>query len=137
VKRELSVATPIWQGRRLLDNRDASDSGFSFLDDVLRDRANQSLENVFSLLAVVLPREPLKVAFRALHSEDRLLHGLGLEYLEGVLPSAINEMLIEVLDSAPAAHPGKDPGEVLARLMQSNQSLLLEMKKQKRAETGD
>ncbi|MFN7935444.1 MAG: MFS transporter [Bryobacteraceae bacterium] len=131
VKRELNVATPIWQGRRLLDTRDASDSGFSFLDDVLKDRANQSLENVFSLLAVVLPREPLKVAFRALHSDDRLLRGLGLEYLEGVLPSSINAMLTEVLESAPPAHPGKDPGEVLARLMQSNQSLLLELKKQR------
>ncbi|MBS1827137.1 MAG: hypothetical protein JST93_17600 [Acidobacteria bacterium] len=131
VKRELNVATPIWQGRRLLDTRDASDSGFSFLDDVLKDRANQSLENVFSLLAVVLPREPLKVAFRALHSDDRLLRGLGLEYLEGVLPASINAMLTEVLESAPPAHPGKDPGEVLARLMQSNQSLLLELKKQR------
>ncbi len=137
VKRELSVATPIWQGRRLLDTRDASDSGFSFLDDVLKDRANQSLENVFSLLAVVLPREPLKVAFRALHSEDRLLRGLGLEYLEGVLPASINSMLTEVLESAPPAHPGKDPGEVLARLMQSNQSLLLELKKQRPIESGD
>ncbi|MBL8219233.1 MAG: MFS transporter [Bryobacterales bacterium] len=137
VKRELSVATPIWQGRRLLDTRDVSDSGFSFLDDVLRDRANQSLENVFSLLAVVLPREPLKVAFRALHSEDRLLRGLGLEYLEGVLPSSVNSMLNEVLESTPPADPGNDPAEVLARLMQSNQSLLLEMKKQRPAETGD
>lgn len=129
VKRELGVATPIWQGRRLLDTRDASDSGFSFLDEVLRDRANQSLENVFSLLAVILPREPLKVAFRALHSDDRLLRGLGLEYLEGVLPSSIYEMLTEVLDAAPPAYPGKNPEEVLARLMQSNQSLLLELRK--------
>ncbi|MBL8173137.1 MAG: hypothetical protein JNK48_00620 [Bryobacterales bacterium] len=137
VKRELGVATPIWQGRRLLDTRDASDSGFSFLDDVLRDRANQSLENVFSLLAVVLPREPLKVAFRALHSEDRLLRGLGLEYLEGVLPTAINAMLGEVLESTPAADPGKNPEEVLARLMQSNQSLMLELRKQRPRESGD
>ncbi|MCC6391345.1 MAG: hypothetical protein IT167_12150 [Bryobacterales bacterium] len=129
VIRELSVAKPIWEGRRLLDSRDASDSGFSFLDDVLRDRANQSLEHVFSLLAVVLPRDPLKIAFRALHSDDHLLRGLGLEYLEGTLPAALNELLTQMLDVSPPAAASEDREEVLARLMRSNQSLLLEFKK--------
>ncbi|MCC6364995.1 MAG: hypothetical protein IT165_15870 [Bryobacterales bacterium] len=129
VIRELSVAKPIWEGRRLLDSRDASDSGFSFLDDVLRDRANQSLEHVFSLLAVVLPRDPLKIAFRALHSEDHLLRGLGLEYLEGTLPPALNELLTQMLDLSPPAAASEDREEVLARLMRSNQSLLLEFRK--------
>ncbi len=128
VGRELSVSKPIWEGHRLLDQRDVMDS-YSFLDDVLRERANQSLEHVFSLLAVVLEREPLQVAFRALHSEDRLLRGLGLEYLEGVLPTGLGGRLTALVDEAPARPKGQSDEALLDRLMQSNQSLILELRR--------
>jgi ATP:ADP antiporter, AAA family len=128
VGRELSVSKPIWEGHRLLDQRDVMDS-YSFLDDVLRERANQSLEHVFSLLAVVLEREPLQVAFRALHSEDRLLRGLGLEYLEGVLQSGLGGRLTALVDEAPARGKGQSDEALLDRLMQSNQSLILELRR--------
>ena len=93
VERELSSSRPIWEGRKLLDSRDQSDSQYWFLDEVLRDRADKSLEHVFSLLALHLPAEPLKVAFRALHSEDRMLRGLALEFLENHLSRAIVSQL--------------------------------------------
>jgi len=129
VSKELSVSKPIWEGRKLLDNRDASDSGFTFLDDVLRDRANQSLEHVFSLLSLVLPREPLKVAFRALHSEDRQLSGLGFEYLASTLPEAVFKQLTQLLESAPVSAQ-RTQQEILDHLMlESGNSLLLEIKK--------
>ena len=83
--RELSVSKTIWRSWRVLDKREGSD-GYSYLDDLLRERADQSLEHVFSLFAVVLPREPLMAAFRGLHEDDRTFHGLALEYLETVLP---------------------------------------------------
>lgn len=130
VERELSVSKPIWEGHRLLDQRDVMDS-YSFLDDVLRERANQSLEHVFSLLAVVLEREPLQVAFRALHSEDRLLRGLGLEYLEGVLPSGLGGRLTALVDEAPVRGKGQSDEALLERLMQSNQSLVMELRRGK------
>lgn len=129
VSKELSVSRPIWEGRKLLDNRDASDSGFTFLDDVLRDRANQSLEHVFSLLSLVLPREPLKVAFRALHSEDRQLSGLGFEYLASTLPEAVFKQLTQLLESTPVTAQ-RTQQEILDHLMlESGNSLLLEIKK--------
>ena len=56
-----------------------------FVDDFVRDRANQSLAHVFTLLSLVLPREPLQIAFRGLHSQDRMLRGLALEFLESHL----------------------------------------------------
>jgi hypothetical protein len=34
------------------------------MDEAIRDRANRSLEHVFTLLALALPREPLRIAFR-------------------------------------------------------------------------
>ncbi len=128
VERELSVSKPIWQGHRLLDHRDVTDS-YSFLDDVLRERANQSLEHVFSLLSLVLAREPLQVAFRALHSEDRLLRGLGLEYLEGVLPSGLGKRLTDLMEDGPPVSTRQGDADLLDQLMRSNQSLLLEFRK--------
>lgn len=129
VARELGVSRPIWEGRRLLDTRDVSDSGFTFLDDVLKERANQSLEHVFSLLALVLPREPLKVAFRALHSEDRQLLGLGMEYLASTLPEQLFRQFTQLVEAAPVvAH--RSGQEVLDQLMlESGNSLMIELKR--------
>lgn len=132
VERELSVSKPIWEGRKLLDERDASDPTFHYLDDVLRERTNQSLEHVFSLLATILPREPLKTAFRALHSEDRLLRGLGLEYLSSTLPSNINTKLIDLTGQGATLSPQRDAQAVLDELMASGNSLVFELKSKSR-----
>ena len=129
VSKEFSVSRPIWEGRKLLDSRDVTDSSFTFLDDVLRDRANQSLEHVFSLLSLLLPREPLKIAFRALHSDDRQLSGLGFEYLASTLPEAVFKQLTHLLETAPVAMQ-RSQQEILDHLMlESGNSLLLEIKK--------
>jgi hypothetical protein len=127
VDRELSVSKPIWEGRKLLDNRDITDSQYAFLDELLHERADQSLEHVFSLLAVLYPREPLQVAFRALHSEDRMLRGLSLEYLEGVLPTHTFELLAGVLDTK-VAKSGRPSEEALEELMASQQSIILTLR---------
>ena len=63
------------------------------LDEFVRDRAGQSLAHVFTLLSLVLPSQPLQIAFRSLHSENSRLRGTALEYLEGVLPADIRERL--------------------------------------------
>ena len=85
VLREVTVGRPVWESRRLLDQPDAGDTA-SFVDEFLRDRAGQSLAHVFTLLSLVLPKEPLQIAFRGLYIEDRNLQGTALEYLEGILP---------------------------------------------------
>jgi hypothetical protein len=127
VGRELSVSRIIWQGRKLLDRRDDSDTSYAYLDEVVRDRAQQSLEHVFSLLAIVLPREPLKVAFRALHGRDRILRGLALEYLETTMPARPFALLLAVLESTPASASGRDPNTVMEELMASHASILSDL----------
>ena len=127
VERELSVSKTIWQGRKLLDQRDGSDTPFAYLDEVVRDRAQQSLEHVFSLLAIVLPREPLKVAFRALHGNDRILRGLALEYLETTMPARPFALLLAVLESTPTAGSSRDPHTVMEELMASHVSILSDL----------
>ena len=130
--RELSVSRTIWDSHRLLDRRetplpDESTEGFSFLDDILRERANQSLEHVFSLLSVVRPREPLRIAFRALHTDDRQLRGLALEYLESILPAETRIKLWSVINVDGAAESGRPPRDVLDQLMLSNATLQLRL----------
>lgn len=122
VSRELTVTQAIWRSRRLLDERDPADQ-YAYLDDVVHERADHSLEHVFSLLAVILPREPLLAAFRALHHEDRMFRGLALEYLENVLPEDVRTRLWELIGESPPP-PRKDNEQVMAELVQT--SVLLE-----------
>jgi hypothetical protein len=64
---------------------------------ILQEAPETSLAHVFALLSLVLPREPLQIAFRSLQSEDRFLRGTALEYLEGVLPAPIRQRLWPLL----------------------------------------
>jgi hypothetical protein len=127
VERELSTSRSIWAGRKLLDGRDQTDSQYWYLDEVVRDRADKSLEHVFSLLAVVLPVDPLKIAFRALHGDDRMLRGLALEYLENNLPGKIAGQLRALVEPSPASQPARPAQQVLRELMASHQSILMNL----------
>jgi AAA family ATP:ADP antiporter len=121
VLREVTVGRSIWEGQRLLAGTDSE----SPLDDFVRDRASHSLAHVFNLLSLVLPREPLQIAFRSLHSEDRLLRGTALEYLEGVLPAPIRQGLWPFLVRARGSRPAPKREEILANLLRSNPSVTL------------
>ena len=83
---------------------------------------------MFSLLAIVLPREPLKVAFRALHSDDRILRGLALEYLGTSLPSGCFSRLLGFVEYTPAPKTGRDPHTVLEELMASRHSIKVRLR---------
>ncbi|MBN1566645.1 MAG: hypothetical protein JXA73_02285 [Acidobacteria bacterium] len=126
VERELQVAHPIWNSRRLLDKRPDSDQ-HAFLDEVLRERADQSLEHVFSLFATVLPREPIKIAFRVLHTDNKTLRGLVAEYLDSILPPNIRERLWIMVEPglAQKRQTGDSGQEALDKLLRSHESLML------------
>jgi hypothetical protein len=51
------------------------------------------LAHVFTLLQLVLERQPLEIAHWAVTGEDQTLRGTGLEYLENVLPEAVRDAL--------------------------------------------
>jgi hypothetical protein len=104
----------------------------------LRDRANRSLEHVFSLLVTVLPREPVKVAFRVVHSEDKMLRGLALEYLNGVLPEHVRVRLWEVLDAGHGHGAGAaSTTTALEELLRSQDGLLEQLNRQVTPSGGD
>jgi AAA family ATP:ADP antiporter len=126
VERELQVAHPIWNSHRLLDKRLDTDQS-AFLDDVLRERSDQSLEHIFSLFATVLPREPIRIAFRVLHTDNKTLRGLVAEYLDGILPANIRERLWIMVEPglAKKRQDGESGEQALDKLLRSHESLML------------
>jgi hypothetical protein len=121
VLREVAVSRPVWESRRLLDGFVSTDP----LDEFVRDRAGQSLAHVFTLLSLVLPREPLQIAFRSLHSDDKHLRGTALEYLEGVLPPAIRQRLWPFLVWRRVARERPAHDEIIADLLRASESITL------------
>ena len=98
------------------------------MDLFVRDRASQSLSHLFTLLSLVLPREPLQIAFRSLATDDQNLRGTALEYLEGVLPARIRDRIWPFLeDSRPASRRSRPREQILADLLRSNESIVLKL----------
>jgi ATP:ADP antiporter, AAA family len=127
VLREVSVGRPVWEGHRLLDALEAGDGDY-FVDRFIGERAGQSMAHVFTLLSLVLHREPLQVAFRGLHVDDPLLRGTALEYLESVLPQPVRSRLWPFLeDSRPAGRSTRSRDEIIADLLRSNDSMVLRL----------
>lgn len=123
ILRELEVSKRVWDGQRLLDSLDGEAS--PLLDGVLAERGNRSLEHVFTLLALFLPRQPVKVALRGLYTDDVELRGTALEYLETALPGPVRSKLWPfVAGDAPAPPADRAAaGEALERLLGSQASI--------------
>ena len=131
VQRETAVGRPVWESRRVLDEVTVWE-GVPFVDEFVRDRAGQSLSHVFTLLSLVLPRQPLQLAFRSLHTDDQYLQGTALEYLESILPATIRQPLWPYLeDRRPARRAARPADQVLADLLRSNQSILISLEELK------
>jgi ATP:ADP antiporter, AAA family len=137
VRRETAVGRPVWESHRLLNLLDDRDEHV-FVDEFVKDRASRSLAHVFTLLSLALPPEPLRIAFRGLHTDDANLRGTALEYLEGVLPLPIREQLWPYLeDSRPTAKRRARPrDEILADLVRSHRSILINLEELQRREEG-
>jgi hypothetical protein len=131
VRREVAVGRPVWESHRLLDTVEADSR--SFVDEFLKDRAGQSLAHVFTLLSLVLPTAPLQIAYRGLHTDDPGLRGTALEYLEGVLPPDIRNRLWPFLSDRPRSQrDSRARDEILADLLRSNESIMLNLEELKR-----
>jgi ATP:ADP antiporter, AAA family len=129
--REVAVNKDVWEKRRLLDRLEGDDR--SFLEELVKDRASQSLAHVFTLLALVLPAEPLRIAFRGLHTDDQGLRGTALEYLDSVLPHEIRDRLWPFLEDRRMPAKARRPREeTLADLLHSNKSIRANLEELKR-----
>lgn len=82
------------------------------------------LAHVFTLLGLVLDREPLAIAYRALRAGDGALRGTAIEYLDVVLPPALRELVVPLLgDVRHETTRPRDAGELAEALLKSSASL--------------
>ncbi|HSR66479.1 MAG TPA: hypothetical protein VLU25_00930 [Acidobacteriota bacterium] len=132
VLKEVDVDRRIWESQRLLDGTGEQDECL-IVDEVLRDRTTRSMEHVFTLLSLTLPREPLKLAFRGLHTRDSKLRGTALEYLESVLPQEVRRKLWPFIEQSEEHHTeeSRTREEVLDELLHSNHSIQISLEELK------
>jgi len=121
---EVAVGRGLWESRRLIDPTEEEESPE---DQLLRERADRSLEHVITLLTLDLPGEPLRLAYQALRSGDPHLRGTALEYLAGVIPEPIRARLWNFLEPEGPAAGSEMPDPVRAReaLQQARESIRL------------
>jgi ATP:ADP antiporter, AAA family len=133
VRREVAVSRLVWESHQLLDRVEDAESA-SMVDQFVRARASRSLAHVFTLLSLVLPAEPLQIAFRGLQTDDQNLRGTALEYLEGVLPPDIRGRLWPYLeDQRASVRTAARPREqILEDLLKSQHSIVLNLEELKR-----
>jgi hypothetical protein len=135
VRREVDVSRSVWEGRQLLDAAGRSDEPDSAAELVVSERASQSLAHVFTLLSLVLPTEPLRIAYSALQSSDQRVRGTALEYLDAVLPQNIKESLWPFLEIQRITRaPARPREEILADLLRANESVAINLKTLERQE---
>lgn len=124
ISREVEADRSIWESRQALDR--APEATTSSVDRAVRERASQSLEHVFTLLSLILPRSNLAIAYQGLHVDDNMLRGTALEYLDAVLPQGLRETLWPFLsDEAPRKGPTRPKEEILADLNKLNESVVI------------
>ena len=108
VRRELSADTAELKRHHILEDLVpvAEDRGDG--DDLWFQHAGTGLEHVFTVLGLALPAEPLRIALRAVQTDDPELRGTALEYLESILPADVRAQLWPLLEGeapADAARP--------------------------------
>lgn len=104
----------------------ADDADFQLVDEVLRERASQVMLHISTLLALVLPQQSIRLAFRAMHTEDAKLRGVALEYLDSVLPKALREQLAAQIEGpvVRSEKSGISHEEALANLLDESPSII-------------
>jgi hypothetical protein len=117
VKREVAVSKEAWasQPGPQLDEEE-EDEAPALVDRLVRDRIDRGVEHVFTLLALRLDRQSLRLAFKALHESDERLRGTALEYLETVLPDDIRDAVWPFLGEERPMRSPRSPLEILADL---------------------
>ena len=136
VQREMAVERGVWESRQLID---VPDEEVSPMDaQLLRIRANRSLEHLFTLLTLIFPRDMLRLAFQGLHTGDAYLRGTALEYLETVLPEPIWGKLWPLLEQGEARPVrSRTPEQALQDLLATRESITMTLDEARALGRGD
>lgn len=122
VKREAERSKEAWEGQPAAAFDEEEDEASALVDRLLRDRIDRSLEHVFTLLALHLDRESLRIAFKALHEQDAHFRGTALEYLETVLPDEVRDAVGPFLGEDRPLRTARLATEILADLREASKA---------------
>jgi MFS family permease len=90
------------------------------MKELVQDEGGErALDHAFTLLGLVLEREPLRIALRALQTEDLRLRGTALEYIQNVVPEEVRLHLWPRIGSDVIPTIARPRAEVQADLLQS------------------
>jgi len=117
VEREIAQSKEVWASQRAPEFEEDEEDSPALVGRLLRDRFDRSFEHVFSILALVLDRESMRIAFEALHQNDERLRGTALEYLETLLPDEICDAVWPFLGEVRPMRPARRAEEILADLL--------------------
>jgi len=121
VKRELALSREAWESLPAADaDEEEENEPPALIDRLLQDRVDRGIDYVFTLLALVLDRESLRLAFKALHEKDDRRRGTALEYLETVLPDDIRDAVWPFLGEARPMRAARPATEILADLRRAS-----------------
>ena len=123
VVRELARDREVWSARRRI-----AAGHPTLFDQAIRQRSDRSFALVFTLLALALPPEPVRLAHRGLLSTDPGLRGTALEYLESVLPPRVRDGLWPYLEERPGQRKPVSQEQALERLMSANPSIAIPLR---------
>jgi ATP:ADP antiporter, AAA family len=116
VQREVALGKDVWRSQPVPELDEDENEAPALIDRLLRDQIDRSLEHVFTLLALMLDRQSLHIAFKALHDSDQRLRGTALEYLETVLPDEVRDAVWPFLGEERPMRPTRSSVEILADL---------------------
>jgi hypothetical protein len=122
---ELDQGQSLVQGRRAVELLPEEEEDRGLLGEVLRERRDQVLEHLFTMLGFCFPGEPLTVALRGVRSRDEHLRATAFEYLESTLPGDLRRRLWPILDAPPIRRPssGGAPREAIDSLLSARDSI--------------
>jgi hypothetical protein len=122
---ELDQGQTLVQGRRAVELLPEEEEDRGLLDEVLRERRDQVLEHLFTMLGFCFPGEPLTVALRGVRSRDEHLRATAFEYLESTLPGDLRRRLWPILDAPPIRRPSSAgaPREAIDSLLSARHSI--------------
>ncbi len=93
------------------------------MKELVRMRANPSLQYVLTLLSLILDNEALILALRGLSASDPTIRGTAIELLENVLPDPVRGALLPVLAARPhMTSLARSRDEIVAELLRSQRS---------------
>lgn len=112
ISNELKASPEEWEGRDMELKMD-----YATDEEDVNPQFNRGLEHVFTLLALTLDPDAVRLSMQAAFSKDLNLRGTALEYLENVLPGYLyNELLTHLGESPQGSRSTRTLGDIVNEL---------------------